>query len=156
MGHQLLLQDQVALVDVLHVAAVDAQDAIVVAVGGVEARVDVLQQLVVEPHLAGVPGGLGWARGASSRPARRPTRPRGADSATSQEALTAAVSGAVRGTSVSAAGSGGGLSGVRVTTGGSDGPGVPSSRARSRTASRMRRNSSASCALSSLAAMAAL
>src|SRR2546426_5276503 len=52
-GDELLLQDKVALVDLPHVVAVQPEDAVVMAVGGGEARLDLGGQLVVELDLAG-------------------------------------------------------------------------------------------------------
>jgi arylsulfatase A-like enzyme len=63
MGDQLLLEDQVALVDVRHVPAMDAKDPIVVAMGGSEPHVEIFEQRVVELHLMGVVAGLRLEQG---------------------------------------------------------------------------------------------
>ena len=54
MGDELLLEDEVSLVDVLQVPAIDPQDGVVVPMGRGAASVDVGEDLVVELDLARV------------------------------------------------------------------------------------------------------
>ena len=59
MGDELLLDDEVPLVDLAHVAPVQAEHLVVVPVGRREAGVDVVEERVVELHLPRVEGLLG-------------------------------------------------------------------------------------------------
>ena len=78
MGHELLLEDHVSLVDLAQVAAVRPEHRVVVPVGRGEAGVDVVEQLVVELHLLRVELDLGVeprAEDALQEPARAAPEP---------------------------------------------------------------------------------
>jgi hypothetical protein len=55
---ELLLQDEVPFVDLLHAPAVKTENAVVMAAHPIEALVDIANQLVVESNLCGVHSNL--------------------------------------------------------------------------------------------------
>ncbi len=155
-GDQLLLQDHVALVGLAEVAAVLAEDPVVVPVGGGEALLEVPQDLVVELHLPGVERALGLEAG-----------PQDALEEAAEEGRESSRGGRLRAPGLVDRGGVGGR-GRRLLRGellarhglrrpdlgsGRGGAGVPpASRARRRTSSRTRRNSSATSLRSSVMA----